>query len=441
MTSRLHNHVAWRAKAGKTGFVLLLLASLGSLGCGPGDTTSGKKAGNKVALPPKNVRVTLVETIPMERTIRVVGTLAAWEETTVGLKVPGRLELVSVDLGTVIKKGQTIAQVELRDYELKLKQAEALLAQTRARLGLTLNGKDDQVEIENTSTVKQGRAVLDEATKNRDRVAKLQERGILAQSELETAVAGYEVAVSRYHDAIEEVRNRIAQLAQRRTEVEIARQQLTDSTIRAPFDGVIRQKFANAGDYLDIGARVAAIVRIDVLRLRMEVPERDAMDVRASQSVRLTVEGGTNTYFGEIQRLSPSFSELNRMLIVEADVKNTGSLRPGSFARAEIIVEKNQPATVVPNEALLTFAGIEKVFIVKEGKALEKNVSTGRRADGRIEIPREIKAGDTVVINPGNLQNGQPVIVETTSAGPKRKSDSSQKGKSKAASKTATEGP
>ena len=143
----------------------------------------------------------------MERTVAVIGSLAAHDEATLSVKVPGRLQTLAVDLGSSVRQGQLIAQVEPKDYELQLTQSEALLSQARARLGLTLTGDDEKVDSNQTSTVKEAKARLEEARKNRDRIVELNEQGILSQSERETADAAHEVAVNRFRDALEEVNN------------------------------------------------------------------------------------------------------------------------------------------------------------------------------------------------------------------------------------------
>ena len=120
----------------------------------------------------------------MERAVTVTGSLAAQEQATLSVKVPGRLQTIEVDLGSVVKQGAVIAQVERQDYELRSKQAAATLAQSRALLGLPLDGQDDRVDPAKTSMVKQAKAVLEEATQNRARVASLSEAGISSRSEL-----------------------------------------------------------------------------------------------------------------------------------------------------------------------------------------------------------------------------------------------------------------
>jgi len=347
----------------------------------------------------------------MERTVTVTGTLAAYDQATVSAKVPGRIGSIEVDLGSVVKQGQKIAQIEQQDYQLRLQQAEAALAQTRARIGLPPEGKDDRIEVANTGTVRQAQALLDDAKLKLERAEALFKRGVLAKAQLDGADAEHKVALSRYQDAVEEIRNRQALVVQRRSELEIARQQLADTTIFSPFAGVVQEKRASVGEYLAAGTPVVNVVRMDPLRLRAEVPERESRSVRQGQQVRVILEGDANVYGGKIARISPAITAQNRVLIVEAEVRNNGQLRPGSFARAEIVSDDNSSALTVPATAIVTFAGIDKVILVQDGKAVEKPVTLGRRTSELAEILSGLNAGDVVVLNPGNLQSGQPVVI------------------------------
>jgi membrane fusion protein, multidrug efflux system len=359
----------------------------------------------------RQVKTVAVAETPFGETVTANGTLAAYDQTTVSVKVPGRVRTISVDLGTVVARGQVVAQVDPEDYRLRVQQSEAALAQARARLGLAPDGTDDRVDPEQTATVRQARAMLDEARFNRDRAARLVEQGIIAKAEFDTANATFKVAEGRYQDAYEEIRNRQGVLAQRRSELALARQQLKDTAVVAPLDGIVQEKRTSVGEYLAAGAPVVNIVRMDPLRLRAEIPERESHTVHTGQDVRVTVEGDTNVYVGKIMRLSPVIAEQNRMLVVEADVRNNGKLRPGSFAHAEIVTNDAKMAVTVPNNAIVTFAGIEKVIVVQNGKALEKPITTGRRNAEFTEIVAGINVGEKVIVDPGNLQSGQPVEV------------------------------
>ena len=388
--------------------LLLLIAGILSA-CKSDYPSSGKAASPDSKSAARQVKTTKVIEMPVGETVTVNGTLAAYDHTTISVKVPGRLQTISVDLGSVVHKGQVIAQLEQQDYKLRVEQAEASLAQARARLGLSPDGADDRVTSEETGTVRQAKAVLDDAKLKRDRAAKLVQQGVTPRAEFESVDAEYKVALSRYQDGLEEIRNRQGVLAQRRSEVALAKQQLADTFVYAPMEGVVQEKKASVGEYLAAGAPVVDVVRIDPLRLRVEVPERESHNVRNGQSVRVTVEGDPESYLGYVKRLSPTISEQNRVLAVEADVRNNGRLRPGAFVKAEVITNQSSTAVTVPSNAIVTFAGIEKVILVENGKALEKAVTTGRRGPDWIEIKSGVNVGQTVVVDPGNLQSGQAV--------------------------------
>ncbi len=380
-----------------------------SAGCKSDYPSTGKAASPDSKSTARQVTTVKVAETPIGQTVTVNGSLAAYDQTTVGVKVPGRLQNISIDLGTVVRKGQAIAQLEQQDYKLRVQQAEAALAQSRARLGLSPDGTDDRVTAEETGTVRQAKAVLEDAKAKRDRAARLVQQGITPRAEFDTVDSEYKVAQSRYQDALEEIRNRQGLLAQRRSELALARQQLADTVVYSPLTGVVQEKQASVGEYLAAGAPVVVIVQTDPLRLRVEVPERESQNIRTGQSVRVTLEGDPDSYLGFIKRLSPTISQQNRVLAVEADVRNNGRLKPGAFVRAEIVTDQTSSAVTVPTSAIVTFAGIEKVITIEGGKALEKPVLTGRRGADWVEIKSGINVGQTVIVNPGNLQSGMPV--------------------------------
>lgn len=381
---------------------LLALATSCSKSSAPGTAD----ATNKV----RTVRLAVAQIRTMERTVTVTGLLLAEEAATLSAKIGGRLRSIPVDLGSVVRRGDVIAQVEPRDYELRLQQAAAALAQARATVGLPLEGSEDQFDPETTSAVKEAKAVLNEAMRNRERVMKLSDEGVLSKSELDTVESAYGVALNRRDAALEEARTRQAVLAQRRAEFDLAKQQLADTSLRAPFDGAVQSRLANLGEFLAAGSPVVKLVKVDPLRLRVEVPERDAASVRVSQRVRLTVEGDTNLYSGTLTRVSPAIDDQSRMLIAEADVRNDGSLRPGLFARAQIVTKADEEGLAVPENALITFAGLEKVVVLQDGKARENVVTTGRRGSGWVEIISGLKPGERVVLEPGNIRTGEALM-------------------------------
>lgn len=393
-----------------------LVASLVlSIGCSNGEAP---KQTASIA-PESETRVVKVVTAAEKDTERLLfanGVLAAKDQAALSVKVAGRLEEIPIDVGTAVKRGDMIGQIQKRDYELRVQQAKAAVAAARARLGLPLEGNNDMIEVKDSSIVKEAQANLEEQKKNRERIAKLRDEGVLSQSELDTAEAGYQVAVNKYQDALQETNNRKAMLAQRRAELNIAEQQLADTIVRAPFDGVVQERRASPGEYLMEGAPFATVVRVDPIRLRLEVPERDALAVRKGQKIRFRVDGDTNSYMAQVDRLSPAIAQDNRMLQIEADVSNDGRLRPGAFARAEIVTDVAR-AIVLPRNAVVSFAGVQKVFVFNNGKAVERRVGTGPERDGEIELVSGVKAGEVVILDPGSMREGQPVSIQRESTG------------------------
>jgi RND family efflux transporter MFP subunit len=382
-------------------------------GCQGQGSVGAEEQKSKAAAPPaREVKVTPAAERTVARTVSATGTLAADDQVVLGTKVAGRLAEITVDLGTRVKKGQVIGKLDQNDFKFRMEQAEASLQQARVRLGLSATGSDERVDPEQTAIVRQARAMLDDARLTRDRSIRLAQQELIARAQLDTAEAGLQVAEGRYQDALEEVRNRQAVIAQRRSELDLARQQLTDTVILSPLDGVVSLKQASVGEYLAAGTPIATMVRVHPLRLRVPVPEREGVGVRAGHAVTLTVEGDPTVYRGRVVRLSPIVQEQNRTLMVEAEVPNErGFLRPGSFARVDIMTEVSQPVVSVPASAIIVFAGVEKVLIVRQGKTAEVRVTTGRRLGEDVEIVEGLKRGDPVVSRPGNLVGGQAVTV------------------------------
>jgi len=385
------------------------VAGFALAGCGS-DPSAGALPESPVEA--RRVRVAAATEDQVARTVSATGTLAAEDRVVLGAKVVGRLSEISVDLGSRVRKEEPIARIDPNDYRLRVDQAAAALQQARVRLGLPAEGTSDWIDPEQTSLVRQAAAMLKDARLTHDRMVELWDRKFIARAELDTAVSQLAVAEGRYQDALEEVRNRQAILVQRRSELEIAKQQLADTVIVSPMDGAVSERQASVGQYLAAGAPVVTLVRIDPLRLRLAVPEREAGAVAIDQPVELTVEGDPGKHEGRVARISPAIAVSNRTLMIEAEVPNPrGLLRPGSFAKADIVVKGGEKIVTVPADSIVSFAGIEKVLMVVQGKVVEKRVRTGRRLGDQVEITEGLSLGSRVILKPGNLVGGQPVTV------------------------------
>ena len=389
-------------------FVLLTAVAA----CAPSEQAAAAADKAPAPLP---VRTVTVAAEPLTRVITVTGTLAAEEQVSLSFKVPGRVEAVHVDLGSVVRKGEIVATLVPTDFELRVKQAEAALLQARARLGLPPEGADDSVDPDATALVRQRRAVVQEARLTRDRMKTFFDRGLTARATLDSAETALEVAEGQHQDALEEIRNRQGVLAQRRSELEIARQQIQDAVLRSPVEGAVRERQVQVGEYRAAGTPVMTIVRTHPLRLKLSVPERETAGLRGGLGVRVRVEGDSREHEGRLERIGAAVDEANRTLPIEAVVPNPRDLlRPGQFATADIVVSRDDRALVVPRDAIVTFAGVQKVLTVKDGRAREQRIRTGRREGEQVEVVDGLSDGDVVIRQPGNLVDG--AIVEVREA-------------------------
>lgn len=393
---RLPKRAAW----------LLVIAAVAGCNGGGDDATPQPDQGAVEPRPERRVTMVAVTSMPIERTVDISGTIDAYEQVTVGAKVPGRLASIAVDLASPVVKGQVIARLETTDYQLRVDQARAAVGQSRAVLGLTEG--QDKVDVDGTAVVRQAQATLQEAQANLRRTRALSAEGLATGIQMDSAEATALRAETALQSAREEVRIREATLRQRGSELSLARQQLADTVLISPIDGVVQARRGSVGEYFAAGAPLVDIVRIDPLRLRVALPEREAGSVREGQSVRLTIAGDERAYGGTIARLAPALDQESRTLLVEADIGNPGNLRPGTMVSAKIVVASD-PGLTLPLTAVVQFAGLTKVLTVEDGRAREKQITTGRATGDRVEILSGVADGERVVDKPGSLQQGEAV--------------------------------
>jgi len=385
---------------------LLLLTT----GCS-GPYSSGKVAAKESAI--AEVNVVPVSLILIPEMVTANGELFAEELTNVTNKVPGRVSTLLVDLGSVVKRGDILAELEKDDYRFRVQQTEALVDQIRARLGL-LNKSTDDVVPEQVAVVKEADAALREAKFILDTTARLAKDGVVSRIEFEKANVRAQGVEARYQAAMSEVNQLRSQLSERRAQLALARQQLEDTTIRAPFAGAITRRQGSIGEFLPVNAAIVTLVQQNPLRVRLGVPERQASRVRQGQPVEIRMEGVTEKFLGRVVRLSPAIEVQNRSLIIEGEIPNpTGLLRPGSFVEGSIIVNSGAMGVAVPAAAVVSFAGIDRAFVVKGGILEDRVVRVGRRMpDGQVEVLEGLSAGDQLVAKAGDrMVKGQKVRV------------------------------
>lgn len=393
--------------------ILILVLILGFVpACSSTNSQNTHQAQAASAPAPLAVDTAKVEARELQRTVEAVGTLDPNEEVTVSNQVEGTVEKLSVDLGDAVRQGQVIAQLDTRELELAVHQQSAALQQELARLGLT--DANAAVDEGTTSQVRQAEATFEEASIRLDRVKRLADQGVLPKQQLDEQQARYDVTEAAVRSSRETVRNIRATIAARKAALSLAEKKLADAKIASPMNGYIKDRFVTEGQFLRSNSPVVSVVQNSPLKLRVDVPEAAVSSVRVGSPVEFHVDAFPDrTFAGRITRLSPSVDQQSRTLKLEVIVNNSdATLKPGFFARVRIQTDRKDKALVVPTEALFTFAGLEKLFIVEGGKVAERIVRSGSRLDGHVEIVEGVREGELVAkSNLGNLQQGREVSV------------------------------
>ena len=301
----------------------------------------------------------------MARTIAATGTLAADEQIMLGTEVVGRLAEISVDLGSPVRKGQRVARIDPKDYQFRLDQSVAR-SPAGARPARPRGGRyrrSGGPGADRRGTPGESAARPGPAHPRPDGPAVRRE---LIRGPTSTPRSRRWVAEGRHQEAIETARTRQGLLAQRKSELAIARQQLGDTALTAPFDGVISERTASVGDYMAPGLAVV-IVRVHPLRLRLSVPEREAPGPPSAcpcswaWRVMRPIPAGWPGPRRSPSRAARCWSRPRCPI-------RTGALRP-ALRQGRDRGRSRTRARPVPASAIVTFAGVEKVLGSRTARA------------------------------------------------------------------------
>jgi membrane fusion protein (multidrug efflux system) len=353
-------------------FACCTMLAVRLVSCSKSEGETAKAHGDS-AIP---VTIAKVAVVPMDRTLPVVGTLFAKDEAIIGAQVEGQVEKTRVDFGDRVTVGQELALIDTTSYEAFARQSAANLDKAKAS---ALN-----------------------AEQGLKRVQELQKEKISSASDLDAAVALAEqtradVKAAEAADAI-------------------ARLNLERSHVKAPFEGAVAERIASAGDYLKIGSPLFRLVNDSVLKFIFQIPERNASFVMKKLPVQFSVDNYPGeTFTGSVYLISPSVSTASRAFGVGALVTNTNfRLKANTFARGTLVLERAVPTPMIPLEAVVSFAGVTKVFVVEGDAVRARAVKVGRIQDRRQEILEGLKAGENVVISgQSRLSEGSRVTIQS----------------------------
>jgi multidrug efflux pump subunit AcrA (membrane-fusion protein) len=398
-------------------------AGLGLVAC---KRSAGQSNGAATASPTPNVvqvSSSAAITRQLPQYFEGTGSLAANQQTDVAPETSGKVAAVGVDIGSSVRKGQMLVRLEDADFKDRIQQAQAQLDQARA----TLRQNEAKIGLrpgqkfapENVPEVAAAKAAWDLAEKNLRRHEKLVESGDVSRATYDQQKSMRDQAAEQYQALIHQAQQNYAAVANSQgavdaaqTNLSLVKRNLTYTVVTAPMAGYVSERPADVGEYISPQQKVATIVSLNPLRVRIDVPEQSIPQIRVGESVSVSVAAYPDRSFsGHVARVSPSVTPASRTMTVEADVDNpSAELKPGQFATIRVLLPQSAPALLVPQRALRTISGATYVFVIKNGFAQQRLVQAGQTEGDLIELKSGIAADEVVATsNVEQLSDGSAV--------------------------------
>ena len=400
------------------------LACLLTLGCGPDGSAAEIGADKESALRAREVEVASVVRRDFNRTLQSTGSLIPKDRARLRALVEGPLEAVFVDIGDSVQRGQALFQTRPVDSRLAVESAEAALRTSRASLNELLAWRrSEEIDVLRAEATR-SEAEYQRLRNERDRAASLLERGAISTSEWEQARTVFETAeamleISRERlliaesgptkEAIEVVENRV-------TEKEVAlaqaQQRLEDTSVKAPFNGIITGKRLNSGDFVKRGDEVLEITDLSSLEAEMKTPERYASLMKVGIPVTLSIESLLTERKGQITAVNEAIDLNTRTFLVKVRIDNRDhSIKAGTFFTSVFQLPPVRDSIAIPTAALRQEGGRSLVWVADDdGRARQLIVVAGEQDDNYVQIRSGLSGDEKVVIaGAGALSEGDPL--------------------------------
>jgi RND family efflux transporter MFP subunit len=382
--------------------VSLVLSAALAVGCekmsgqagGPGGR--GRGAGGRGTA--VQTETTTLKRISVQREVDLSGTLMSPDQAKVSSEVAGIIRAVPVQLGSEVRAGDVLVQLNPRELELALERAESALRQVEAQLGIDRAQDKQPPADDQVASIKQATANRDDARNTFKRAEQLNGRGLMSQVDYDTAETRLKVAEANYQAAIDNVRSLKASLQDRRASFELAQKKVADAVVRAPVGGSVSERLVQPGEYIRENTLVATIVQMYPLKLKTAIQEKHAGLIRPGQTVEFIVEAFLDRKFtGKIAYVSPAVDQTTRTFAVEALVDNSDrTLKPGFFAKGVVRTRLDNNVIAAPEDSISTLAGVSTVYVIENGKARQQQVVLGARQEKFVEITSGLKGDETV---------------------------------------------
>ncbi len=379
----------------------LVIVGLGVMfylrGCG-----KGRKAETQATKKPVPVEVTSVKRETLEEIIHAKGTLHALEEATISPKIPGKIAKIRADEGDEVKERQIVAELDETQLVLAGKRAQQGLLQAKAALA------------QSKAAIAQAEANFQNAKSDYERMKRLHEKESIAKQKYDHALTGFRVAEAVLRQAREQQVLAEAQVAQAQIAIDLAKTQLEDTKVTSPITGTITKKAMNLGEMANPDKAIFIVEQLSMLELKADVSSRFLGRLRVGMPVRVAIDGVNKPIPAKIDEIGSRVDKRLRTVEITVRLDNRErTLRPGLFARLEIILETHSDVVAVPKTALLKRGSEALLYRVTGNLAERVLVTVGLRQGAVVEITGGLAEGDVIVVaGQNNLQGGEKLDIQ-----------------------------
>jgi RND family efflux transporter MFP subunit len=364
--------------AAKRSIFIWIVLGLALLMCGCQNSDSEEKitpTGIKVVEPP-TVKVVTVKRGDISVPLVATGTIFPEYESKIGPKISGTIEIVYVDEGDTVQKGQLLVQLDQKNLLIAVRQGQAAVRVAEAQL------KEAEVKGENLK-------------KEKERLANLLKKNVISQQKYDDIDTAYSMAVI----GMEVIR---AQILSSRENLAMAEQNLSDTVIIAPFSGLIVKRFINQGEFVSTmpPSPLFLMMNIDKVKTEIGLPEIHIAHIHLGNPVDVAVDTYPDSIFkGTVSTINPMVDPVSRAFTVKVEIPNKDHrLKPGMFARVKIYLAIHKGALIVPFKSVMKREGMAVVFVIEGTTVRLRTVTAGITNEREIEVIDGLQEGEEVVI-------------------------------------------
>jgi multidrug efflux pump subunit AcrA (membrane-fusion protein) len=380
----------------RTTLFFLSLAALVQYGCGGSHEPRTTEA---AAMPPVAVKVVEVRSTEWPSMYEAIGTVRARTAATLASKVMGYVREVNVQPGDQVSSGQVLVSIDARDLEAGLLQARAAAEEARSGIAEAENG------------IAAAKAQLNLAQVTFRRMEDLFRKTSISHQEFDEAQARLQSAEAAYQMAASKRAQLDARIAQAKQGVESASVMRSYAEIRAPFAGIVTEKQIESGQMATPGTPLLTVEQTGAYRLEAQVEESMLGSVKIGQNVSVTLDASGQTVNARISEIVPAIDPQSRAFLVKASLPSSTGIRSGIFGRMRIPRGSHQ-AIAIPEGAVIHRGGLQSVFVVENGVAHTRLVTTGQTHERQAEVLSGLNEGERIVHpRPANVTDGVKVEV------------------------------